>query len=280
MPAPYEGVNCSQVAGPSLDLTISRCGRYRVPLPQADTLAVDSHRHMPFLMSVDPDNHPRSSPVLVIGDFQHTYLPESSAPGGERTRPIATLHAVVEEQCARGRADKTAMGLSATLLLGYCSPRLWAPSGPPRIGATDPFEGSSANPCWGQTRYEMAQTHHRSPCCSWPSRSSLIGFIVVPIRMTRWLSSCHPVPVTPPPRTLLTRSARHTQSDRQALSGNGAQSRRFAAITSDCIQMKRNRKTIPLLGLRPRAERIRGSRVNADEVLTQFRCCCPGIPSG
>ena len=31
-------------------------------------------------------------------------------------------------------------------------------SGPPRIGSTDPFEGISANPCWGQTRYEMAQT--------------------------------------------------------------------------------------------------------------------------
>ena len=31
----------------------------------------------------------------------------------------------------------------------------------------------------------------------------LIGLVVAPIRMTRWLSSCHPVPVTPLPRTLL-----------------------------------------------------------------------------
>ena len=95
------------------------------------------------------------------------------------------------------------MGLIATLLLGHCSPRLSALSGPPRIRSTDPFEGISANPCWGQTRYEMAQTHHRSPCCSWPSRSSLIGFVVLPIRMTRWPSSCHPTAPTPPPGTLL-----------------------------------------------------------------------------
>lgn len=59
--------------------------------PQADTLPVNCYRHMLFLVSVDPDNHPHSSPVFVIGDFQHLYLPESSAPAG--------------------RADKTAMGL-------------------------------------------------------------------------------------------------------------------------------------------------------------------------
>ena len=65
--------------------------RYRAPLPQADTLPVDCYRRMLVLMSVDPDNHPDSSPVFVIGDFPHTYIPESSAPAG--------------------RADKTAMGL-------------------------------------------------------------------------------------------------------------------------------------------------------------------------
>lgn len=46
---------------------------------------------MLFLMSVDPDSQLYSSPTFVIGDFQHLYLPESSAPAG--------------------RADKTAMGL-------------------------------------------------------------------------------------------------------------------------------------------------------------------------
>ena len=66
----------------------SRC---RVSLPQADTLPIDGYRDMLFLVSVDPDNHLYSSPTFVIGDFQHLYLPESSAPAG--------------------RADKTAMGL-------------------------------------------------------------------------------------------------------------------------------------------------------------------------
>ena len=54
------------------------------------------------------------------------------------------------------------MGLEATLLLGHCSPRLSALSGPSRIGPTDHFEGIRASHIKGQTLVEMAGTHHRS----------------------------------------------------------------------------------------------------------------------
>ena len=54
------------------------------------------------------------------------------------------------------------MGLEARLLLGHCSPRLSALSGPSRIGPTDHFEGIRASHIKGQTLVEMAGTHHRS----------------------------------------------------------------------------------------------------------------------
>ena len=54
------------------------------------------------------------------------------------------------------------MGLEARLLLGHCSPRLSALSGPSRIGPTDHFEGIRARHIKGQTLAEMAGTHHRS----------------------------------------------------------------------------------------------------------------------
>ena len=54
------------------------------------------------------------------------------------------------------------MGLEARLLLGHCSPRLSALSGPSRIGPTDHFEGIRASHIKGQTLVEMAGTHQRS----------------------------------------------------------------------------------------------------------------------
>ena len=54
------------------------------------------------------------------------------------------------------------MGLEARLLLGHCSTRLSALSGPSRIGPTDHFEGIRASHIKGQTLVEMAGTHHRS----------------------------------------------------------------------------------------------------------------------
>ena len=54
------------------------------------------------------------------------------------------------------------MGLEARLLLGHCSPRLSALSGPSRIGPTDHFEGIRASHIKGQTLVEMAGTNHRS----------------------------------------------------------------------------------------------------------------------
>ena len=54
------------------------------------------------------------------------------------------------------------MGLEARLLLGHCSPKLSALSGPSRIGPTDHFEGIRASHIKGQTLVEMAGTHHRS----------------------------------------------------------------------------------------------------------------------
>ena len=54
------------------------------------------------------------------------------------------------------------MGLEARLLLGHCSTRLAALSGPSRIGPTDHFEGIRASHIKGQTLVEMAGTHHRN----------------------------------------------------------------------------------------------------------------------
>ena len=64
------------------------------------------------------------------------------------------------------------MGLEARLLLGHCSPRLSALSGPSRIGPTDHFEGIRASHIKGQTLVEMAGTHHRSLIMmpSWSNR--------------------------------------------------------------------------------------------------------------
>ena len=51
-------------------------------LPTADTLPVDRYRRLPFLVNVDPDNHPHGNGIFMIGVFQHTCLPEGSAQVG------------------------------------------------------------------------------------------------------------------------------------------------------------------------------------------------------
>ena len=61
-----------------------------------------------------------------------------------------------------GERTRLRWGFEARLLLGHCSPRLSALSGPSRIGPTDHFEGIRASHIKGQTLVEMAGTHHRS----------------------------------------------------------------------------------------------------------------------
>ena len=96
-----ERANLSQAPGPPFELTVPERGCWHVTLSETNTLAVNGHRHMVVLVSVDSEtntlavNGHRHMVVLVSVDSDnnldstttftthnscHSYLPEDGAP--------------------------------------------------------------------------------------------------------------------------------------------------------------------------------------------------------
>ena len=78
------------VLGPLFQFPIAARIRWCAALAEADTLPVNSHRHMLVLVSVDSDNHVNSGTAVQIGGYCHDCLLKDCAKmarrPGERSR--------------------------------------------------------------------------------------------------------------------------------------------------------------------------------------------------
>ena len=77
-----ERANLSQAPGPPFELTVPERGCWRVTLTETNTLAVNGHRHMVVLVSVDSDDNLDSTTTFTFTTHNscHSYLPEDGAP--------------------------------------------------------------------------------------------------------------------------------------------------------------------------------------------------------